>query len=248
MFNYPQLSRLEGLQLERRSDKDKTAIQTSDLYYDMGFLNGAMHWANEAYMMSGDNPRILRRLTDVYLIAHQYKVAEKFINLLDKSLVTRKMAETYKQFLYCDSCVSSNADYRRFYRLNLKNNFYASSKTPEFNLINLCPDNKMAFEYLIAYYLLVTDIHTADSLFVELNRFGYDRLPSACEEAHLLYLVQNGFPVRVEEFHKNTIQDFYKLDNILFSDHNGDRAAAKDALQPFKRTYWYYYLYNSPNW
>lgn len=250
MFNYPQLFGPSGLHLELYDiPAQEIAIQTSDLYYDMSYLNEAMHWAHEAYMMFGDRPRILQRLTEVHLISHRYKLAEKFINLLDKSIVTRQIANSYKQFLYCDSCVLSNADYRRFYQSNPKTNHSATRKAPEFNLIYLYDNdqnNKMAFEYLIAYYLLACNIPAADSLFGEFSKLGYNRMPSVCEKAHLIYLAQNDLPVRMNDFQEKVVNDFYNLNGIL-SSYNGDIRAAEYALQPFKKTYWYYALHNCNN-
>ena len=105
----------------------------------------------------------------------------------------------------------------------------------------------MAFEYLIAYHLLACNIPAADSLFGEFSKLGYNRMPSACEEAHLIYLAQNDLPIKMDNFNEKTVNDFYNLNNVLFSSYNGNIGAAQYALQPFRKTYWYYVLYKCSN-
>ena len=72
-----------------------TAQLHSDLYYCMGIISAAQKFAFEAFVSSrsSGNPRMLKRLIETNLITGSYPIADKYIQLLEKterSLLCRK--------------------------------------------------------------------------------------------------------------------------------------------------------------
>ncbi|MBN1416090.1 MAG: hypothetical protein JW973_13395 [Bacteroidales bacterium] len=252
MFFYPQVWRQEALIVQSPTDASIT-IPLSDIYYDMGLINEARHWANEALTVFGIQPRILERLVKSYIITGQYKTSEKYLNILESSSVTRAWAKKYRRYLYCDDCVKKDPELGRLRQMNPATDFFTAIEDPYDNLKFLATDslsNKMAFEYLIAYNLLA---NRPGEVLASLPRFksmGYAKLPRSCQEAILMYQATKGITVFNDALgytiDEAIQQNFNAFSGILFGRYKGNPSAAKRSLNKFRQTYWYYYLYSRP--
>jgi len=198
----------------------------------------------------GRQPRILRQLAEIYLITGHYGAAEKYLNLLESSVITRSWAKAHRAYLYCDECVEKDTALGRLRQMNPATDFFAAIENPYDNLRYLVNDsvrNPMAFEYFIAWQLLSHKPAEIIKNLPEFKRRGYEKLPWACQEAILMDQANKGIQTfslpdyTIDESIRGNFNDFSA---ILFGKYNGDLARAKSALTKFNQTYWYYYLYS----
>jgi hypothetical protein len=251
LFFYPQNYRQDALVIQSPTSSS-IAIPLSEIYYDMGFVNEARHWTNEALTVLGRQPRILQQLVETYLITGQYGTAEKYLNILESSVITRSWAKAHRTYLYCDECVEKDTVLGRFRHMNPATDFFAAIENPYDNLRHLAADsisNPMAFEYFIAHQLLSHKPGEIIKNLPEFKRRGYAQLPWSCQEAILMDQANKGIQTfsmpgyAIDQAIQSNFNDFSA---ILFGKYKGDLAAAKSALGKFSQTYWYYYLYNRP--
>jgi hypothetical protein len=251
LFFYPQNYRQDALIIQSPTSSS-IAIPLSEIYYDMGLINEARHWTNEALTVLGSQPRILQQLVETYLISGQYRTAEKYLNVMESSVITRPWAKAQHKYLFCDECVEKDLELGRLRRMNPATDFFAAIENPYDNLRHLVTDsisNPMAFEYFIAHQLLSRKPAEILRYLPEFRRRGYAQLPRACQEAILMDQANKGiqtFSIPVYTIDEAIKSNFNDFSAILFGKYKGDLASAKRPLSKFSQTYWYYYLYSRP--
>jgi len=105
--------------------------------------------------------------------------------------------------------------------------------------------NRMAFEYLMAWYLLNKHLAKLALNIERLKDFGYPRLPTHYEEASLIYVYGTGKPLNLSGYQPNP-QLRQQIENFsrLLSSYGADKQAAfKDLSENFRNTYFFYYIY-----
>jgi hypothetical protein len=116
-------------------------------------------------------------------------------------------------------------------------------------LLKRNPKNKMAFEYLIASYLLNGNLNGIVNHFPDFRAFAYSRVPRHVQEALLILATMN--PDVDQNQLKNlvqlvTFQRFSDYQQVLHK-YDENIASAKRELQiQFGDTYWYYLMYVRP--
>jgi len=114
-------------------------------------------------------------------------------------------------------------------------------------LLNQNPDNRLAFEYLGASYLLDGDLLKFIEYFPKYYRTSYFGLPRHYTEAVLVYMTESkegslpllGSLVTMQA----TIKRFKDFKQIL-TDYKGNKHYAQNQLQrDYGDTYWFYVLY-----
>ena len=105
------------------------------------------------------------------------------------------------------------------------------------------PRNQMAFEYLLAYYLLTGDFKRLAQQAGQLRDFSYLAVPRRLEEALLLGRQLHGLDYDLHglEIRPETVQCFQNFNQAL-ARIDVKAAAAFDALTPeYGDTLWHYY-------
>lgn len=104
--------------------------------------------------------------------------------------------------------------------------------------------NKMAFEYLMAWYMLTRQLDKFVRNIRRLDDFDYPDIPRHYEEAVLLYTFAkkkqvdlNGRRIRLDSRRR-----FARFNHIL-SLHGSNAQAAFDSLADYWDSYFFYYLY-----
>jgi hypothetical protein len=105
------------------------------------------------------------------------------------------------------------------------------------------PSNRMAFEYLVAHYLLTSNLKGLASLAHRMKDF-YRALPTHVQEALLAFWQQNGsLPPGIDEsaIDIETESRFESFINIMAQHQNGHVEDTWNALSPdFGSTYWFF--------
>jgi hypothetical protein len=105
--------------------------------------------------------------------------------------------------------------------------------------------NRMAFEYLMARYMLNKHLGKLVLNLERLHDFGYKELPTHYEEAALIYVYGTRKPINLSGYPPTPqklkqIEDFSRL---LSSYGRNKQAAAKELSKKFRNTYFYYYKF-----
>ncbi len=252
LFNYPQLLGTDGLFIDRILGS-QIAIPASDIYFDLGHINASQVLAYEGQTKFKYNPRILKRLVLTNIINGKYIVAKKFLDLLKKSILHRKWVKYYENCLFNKSLIESDNLIQSKRELRPKFDFLINCKNPNYDLIWLLKangNNKMAFEYLMAYYLLECKMGDLIQHLRKFRDFGYRKIPRHIEEALLLIEAMSppDIDINFNEYSisPHTVEEFRRFNKILLQNFKNDVKAKALLEKEFKNTYWYYVRYINP--
>ncbi len=222
-------------------------IQASEVAWQVGQINAAQRFAFVGVLSSERcvQPRLMKRLVETYLVTGEYRIAEKYIKLLEATPNYREWATAQRPLLNPEVCASTDwvAQKRKF--LPITDNPFDLTKTLTSALAFLIddhPDNRAAFEYGMGYLLAYKDLGT----FMHYMQLMRDRGES--------------FPVRYQEaiciFYSAIQKNPNELNRYPISKEVKDRfmeyaqAAKKFHPGALKRQFgdtYYYYLQYGPN-
>ena len=251
MFEYPQIWGVDGLFLSRYLIPG-VLLPITELYIDLGHVNDAIHWGNEAYSQNENSPQILELLVISNIIEDNYKSAELYINSLKKYLFFRKKAGDYEQYINNENIPDISVFVKEKRDIMPLKDFRVDRNLPYLDLIKLLEDNKhnkMAFEYLMAYFLLNNDLASFVKYLGYSINFDYTIMPKVYEEALTLYafeLQKAGRRLSNLRISKNTIDRFSGYITTLEKYKWNIEDAGEELKNKYSNTYWYYIHYVSP--
>jgi hypothetical protein len=251
MFDYPQVWGVDGLFLGRYMIPGEL-LPTAELYIDLGHVNDAIHWGNEAFVQNEDSPQIMEQLIIANIILGNYKSAQLYINSLRKYLFFRKKACNYESYIKNGDFPDMDIMVKEKRNILPVNDFAVNMEQPDRDMIRLLKDNhrnKMAFEYLMAYYLLNNDLGSFMKHINYADNLNYVSIPKSYEEGLTLYafeMQKRGKIIENLRLSKKTLDNFADYLGIL-KKYGGDRVRAKEELEKkYSNTYWFYVHYISP--
>lgn len=173
MQNYNQ-NGIAGLLPDVQSDAT-SPMPTAEAFYQLGMINVAQRTvfeAQEAILDFQKSGRCYKRLAQTNLIIGSYEVARKYLMALQKTLFYREWANETLPLLGDEEAIAKHPEYGRLRKWAYKDNFFFSDHvTPEMleSLYSGCTDNSMAYQYLMAYYMLTGDRERYNN-FISKNR------------------------------------------------------------------------------
>ena len=173
LFEYNQ-NGLLGLLPDVQSDAT-SPIPTAEAFYQLGMINVAQRTvfeAQEAILDFQKSARCYKRLAQTNLINGSYEVARKYLTALRKTLFYREWANETLPLLGNEEAIAKHPEYGRLRQWAYKDEFYFSDHvTPEMleSLYFSNTDNRLALEYLRAYYMLTGDRESYTKLLQELR-------------------------------------------------------------------------------
>jgi hypothetical protein len=249
LFGYPQMFGADVLFLENVPRPVK--ISAIDIYFDLGHIRATQVLAYEGQTHFGYNPKMLKSVVKTNIIKEEYNIAEKFLNILNKSIMYKKWVRHYRDYLSNESLIKSDSLIQLKRKLAPKFDFFiAIGERSDMDLIELLKENeknKMAFEYLMAYYLLEFRLEDLMAYLGKFKELGYEKYPRYIEEAILV----SRFAYPSKKFkvdysiNQQTAELFERFNNILSSFRNKEEAQ-ETLKRGFYHTYWYYSLYIKP--
>ena len=138
-------------------------IPTAEAFYQLGMINVAQRTvfeAQEAILDFQKSGRCYKRLAQTNLINGNYEVARKYLSALQNTLFYREWANETLQLLGNEEAIAKHPEYGRLRQMAYNEDFYFSDHvTPEMleSLYLRNTDNQIAYQYLMAYYLLTGD-------------------------------------------------------------------------------------------
>ena len=161
LFNYNQ-NGIAGLLPDVKTDAT-SPLPTAEAFYQLGMINVAQRTvfeAQEAILDFQKSGRCYMRLAQTNLINGQYEVARKYLSALQKTLFYRDWANETLPLLGDEAAIVRHPEYGRLRRMAYNEDFYFSDHvTPEMlrSLYFRNRDNGLAYQYLVAYYMLTGD-------------------------------------------------------------------------------------------
>ena len=161
LSNYNQ-NGIAGLLPDVKEDAT-SPLPTAEAFYQLGMINVAQRTvfeAQEAILDFQKSGRCYKRLAQTNLINGQYAVARKYLSALQKTLFYRDWANETLLLLGDEEAIARHPEYGRLRQSAYTEDFYFSDHvTPEMlkSLYYRNKDNRLAYQYLLAYYMLTGD-------------------------------------------------------------------------------------------
>ena len=247
LFNYPQPFGKRGLCFEWAAN-EMILKSGSDFFWTINFVNEAHHWAFESLIIEGFTARNLKRLIQTELVRGNYKVAEKYIDVLDCTLFDKNISDHYRKFLNNRDAIEKDSELGAKININIDSDFFAEGIDLEKNLRPLLANdlsNRAAFDYLMSLLLLDKRIDEIAKLLPSYLELNNGKMPSLLDESLLIF----------KGIHKtNDLQDIFVSQNTRLRFNNyitvlrsyKDQEEAARALYPsYKNSFWFYMNFSS---
>lgn len=221
-------------------------LTTAEVFYHLGMINSAQRFifeAQEAILDYQKSSRCYKRLAETNLIRGNYKVADKYLSALKKTLFYRQWAEETSALLGDEAAINSHHEYGPLRQNLCQEDFFYNGRNLPMMLHQLFysnRQNRLAFEYLEAECLLTKDLDSFVQYFSQNTEINYATLPTHFQEALLLFWsmqhpdlsqippgIAPGVVDKLKRF-GNDAQQFSGNPEIL--------------RKQYGMTYWYYFL------
>ncbi len=250
MFSFPQSLGANSLLLMDRTfylNNNEMFLPSGDLLFELGRVNEAERMFFEAWSYYGYRSSILWRLARLNIVKERYEAARIFLNILKEAPFERSAAIQMETDMDRDPALVWDKELAWIRNCNFRVDFPATIHGPQdgitLALLKSNPNNRMAFEYLMGYYLLTGQKENVAKYIGLLKRFGYTEIPRNYEEAIVAYMAEKnlqdidlgGYKVRPE-----TVRRYQEFQRIAES-CSRNRARLWNALAPgFAETYWFF--------
>ena len=216
-----------------------TTQLTGEVYFWLGLVNTAQRFAFEAMEAIPNynkSARVVKRLAETNLINGQYKVAEKYLRMLEKTIFYRPWAQRTIAMLGNEKAIDAHPLYGNLRQYRLQEDFLFSDR----ELDKICgllfvhnPQNQMAAQYLLMMPLMDRNI----PLFMQYVQVVQTRTPynprAVQEGIAFAFMQQRRQPPKgvVNQYVMQQINEFGQT-------YANDKSAA--GLNRFRNTVWYY--------
>ena len=242
MFKFDQKENSLFLEYERRG---MTPFITGEPFYYLGLVNFAQMFAMETVESTPDAKypvRAFKRVAETFIINGQYDNAKKYLVPLSHTLFYRRWANECISILYDEEKINAHPYWSSMRKLVSKYDFYYNPKQIDIALRYLLlsdTGNKIAYEYLMAYYLLHKDLDGFLQYLPSAEGLKYNELPIVWQQASAYILTRLSVaPPQLEKYPINIdIVNGIKTYAKLFSEDVRDTSRIK---KEFGQTYWYY--------
>jgi hypothetical protein len=227
-------------------------LRLFDTFIDLGHMNLAESMLVHSMDSYGERPLFLKRLALVNMVKGDIGTARVYLGALSKTLFDSDWAGSYLEKIETDPNLSTDKQVqhlrsimpeidRVFKPLTLD----SLSDSMFLDLLDKNKGNRMAFEYLAAYYLLTGQLDKFTGIMGQLNDFNYIRIPRVYEEAILLYRF-SGKKVELggRVISRESQERFNHFYTVYVGQYGGDKKAAFGKLaSDYGDSFLFYSLY-----
>jgi len=246
MFSYPQHTHTLFLTIQ---GSQFAYWKKFDFDIDLGLMNIAQNDLTECLEVFGARPMILKRLAFVNMVKGDIDSARIYLNALRKTVFDAEWANKYLELLNADPNMTTDDRIQHVRSIMLKKDYAFSSFDVEGILSQLLQENRqnrMAFEYLMARYMMSRQL---DKFVLNLDRlddFGYIRIPRLYEEAILVQLYRARKPINLfgRQLTSESKQRFEFFSQTYQRYGTNRQAAVKELARDYGDSYLFYYMYD----
>jgi hypothetical protein len=215
------------------------------VFYHLGVIAEAKHCAFEALVGNSNfkepNVQTLKYLVITSIQQRNTSDFNKYIRFFEQSLFYRDWAKQQKQRMN-SAQQDSSLPIPQLSQPAVFDDFFVNYKYPHSALMHLLdddPHHKMAFEYLMAHYLLQRDFDAAKSCFDKYYAgFNYPEIPRHYEEFLVLYYHANKKAERNYPVNREAVERFEKFQLLAMAPSTEE---IREVLKSrYGNTYWYY--------
>jgi hypothetical protein len=250
LFQYKQAWNTEGLFLKFEGNSLNTFFG-GEVYYQLGMINYAYRWAMEAMIMNNNKKsgRMLKRMIEISIINGEWKLAQKYISTLKKTLFHVKAARYYESLIVDQKKLTQNESLKSKFILLPKNNFLSGDDTNAVGFLShylaLNSANKFVADYFMAATLLSLDFDNfmmgISNLYVSDGR----EIPRVYEEAIVFIASQTQNKLAGSYPFSNKLKADFLEFNKMVKSHGVSKISENLVFkEKFEHTYWYYVLLN----
>jgi len=249
MFCYPLFP--EGILLTHEKTKsDLTQGRLSDIFLELGHVNMAQKLASEILTTKGPLGVALEELAWIHIIKGHPGAARVYLEALKSDLVHHGRAQSLLQGLD-RGFPPEQAAYIDGIRSCMQDETAGVTGTEPVDemltaLLKHNPRNRMAFEYLMACYLLTMQVDKIVANTGRLRDLGYPGIPTLYQEAVLIHFGSRRQQVDLAMFNisPETIrryEAFVQLGNAM--EFQERQAVLNRLIRDFGTTYFFYYTF-----
>jgi len=245
MFCWPQRA---GALLLTGEDHILTCWHKFDTQVDLGLMNMAERNLTECTQVFGDQPMLLKRLALINMVKANYDSARIYLGALSQTLFHSDWANDYIALLQSDPNLSTDERVQHLRSVCPERDYATIGYSKEKVLCDLLEKegkNRMAFEYLTAWYMLTKQLEKCVRSIEHLHNFDYLELPRLYEEAALIYVYGTKKPVQLIGHQpspgaRQRIETFSQI----FNSHGRNKQEAFEELQKdYGVSYFFYHIY-----
>jgi len=249
MFRYPLVPEAILLTHEK-GQSDLTQWKLSDIFLELGHVNMAEKLASEVLTTKGPLGIALEELGWIRIVKGHPDTARVYLEALKKDAIHRGRAESLLRGL--DSGFTPDqAAYIETIRSCMHDETAGVTGSEPVNetlaaLLEHNPRNKMAFEYLMACYLLTGRVDKIVENVERLHDLGYQKIPTLYEEAMLIHYGSQRQQVDLARFaiSPETLQRYETFARISNAMQPQNRQAVLNRLiRDFGTSYFFYYSF-----
>jgi len=218
-----------------------------DMYIELGHMNLTENGLSECLERFGEQPSLLKRLALINMVKGRTESARVYLWALTRTLFHADWAHQYLARLSEDPELATDADIQQLRARVVKKDHIAALSKEDIllDLLEADPHNHMAFEYLMALYMLSRQTDRLAAHYGRIENFDYAEAPPLYQEALLLRAAQTQKPLDLHghQASGDLYQRFETMSQIIRR-HGGRPADASAALaRDFGDTYFFYHLY-----
>ena len=235
----------DGLLLDRRHTEALPLFVLSDIFFRLGLVNDAERLAFEAKQYFAANQRsgrLYRRLAEVNLVNGDSALAAKYLSVLTPTLFYRSWARKCSDVLSGRVTLDSGHYYKQLEQFRLKK---VDQLSPALSLrlqalVEECPDNWLAGDYLEAYDLLRLDPERVLQDEQLIQQTGRRLAPKAVLECivgdWIMKHPNDSFPVPISQEVFDQTMFFLQT-----AEQTRDMMHPSLCQPPYSQSYWHYY-------
>ncbi|MCF7955758.1 MAG: DUF6057 family protein [Phycisphaerae bacterium] len=250
MFSYPYFKESLFIPPENKGNVRgyRRGIYSIRLLLLLGRVNVAEKEAYEIMENTGEYPELLWELAKINIAKRQPETARVFLEILSMDLIHGKKAKNMLKRLSEDPDLGNDEEIIRLRSVMIKKDHDGSEslETLMSDLLEVNPHNKIAFEYLMTYYLMARKVDKIAENIYRLRDFGYKKIPRHYEEAIMIHIGKTKGTVNAHGWKldpQNAITAKQFMTAIRFNPPANPSSAGTLAPQ-FGKTYFFYYMFN----
>jgi len=219
-----------------------------DIFIELGFINLAENALVESLEIFGERPILLKRLALVNMVKANAGAVRVYLGALSKTLFHAEWANNYLTHLQSDPNFATDDRIQHLRNLMVEKDSPFRGYSPEKALLALLEknrQNRMAFEYRMAWYMLIGQLDKFIENIDRLDDFDYPEIPRLYEEAILVYVFNTRKTVnlRGRRISPQSRRRFEGFIQVLKRYGGNTQAAFNELAKSYGDSYFFYRVY-----